>query len=273
MYREANFLRAFHAPDSDTNQEDRNLVKTLLELEMCVALRTLPQEEVVQWLPQGDLEVKFPSVHLNIANSLVQGSFISTDARQCSRSILLDSVDPEVRQWPSIRDRQLAAKPARSNDFVPSVPLSAYAPIFDDAIKGNTQILGELQSFNSELKIPCDEDFLHGGSLKDYEDTISRAFRPGNPPCEPVRKPTKPHRNHLRWSRELSFQRPIHIISNGRSSLTLRITGDGTKCRKLADLAFQSSSIWHIQTRRNVNRSYCHRSSLLPRIFPIAYRS
>jgi hypothetical protein len=185
MYREANFLRVFHVPDSDTNQEDRNLVKTLLELEMCVALRTLPQEEVVQWLPQGDLDVKFPSVHLNVANPLVQGSFISADARQCSRSILLDSVDPEVRQWPSIRDRQLAAKPARSKDFVPSVPLSAYAPIFDDAIKGNTQILGELQPFNSELKIPCDEDFLHGGSLKDYEDAISEYFGRETPLVSP----------------------------------------------------------------------------------------
>jgi hypothetical protein len=185
MYREANFLRTFHISDSDINQEDRNLVKALIELEMCVALRTLPQEEVVQWLPQGDLEVKLPSVHLNIANPLAQDSFISAEARQCSHSLLLDSVDPEVRQWPSIRDSQLAGKPAQRKDFVPSIPLSAYAPIFNDAIKENAHILGELQPFNSELKIPCDEDFLHSGSLKDYEDTISQYLGRATPLVNP----------------------------------------------------------------------------------------
>jgi len=44
-YRQANFLRAIHIPDSVTSHADR---KSLLELKMCVALRTLPQEEVVQ---------------------------------------------------------------------------------------------------------------------------------------------------------------------------------------------------------------------------------
>ena len=78
-YRQANFLRAFHIPDSVTSHADRNLIKTLLELEMCVALRTLPQGELIQWLPPGDREVKFPSVHLNIANPPAQGSFISAD--------------------------------------------------------------------------------------------------------------------------------------------------------------------------------------------------
>lgn len=44
-YRQANFLWAFHIPDSVTNHADR---KSLLELETCVALRTPLQEEVVQ---------------------------------------------------------------------------------------------------------------------------------------------------------------------------------------------------------------------------------
>jgi hypothetical protein len=119
------------------------------------------------------------------ANPLVQCSFISADVRQCSRSLLLDSVDPEVRQWPSIRARQIAGKSAQRRDFVPSIPLSAYAPIFNDAIKGNAHILGELQPFNSEFKIPCDEDFLHSGSLKDYEDTISQHLGRATPLVNP----------------------------------------------------------------------------------------
>jgi hypothetical protein len=97
-YRQANFLRTFHIPHSDLSQADRNLIKNLLELQMCVALHTLPQRELVKWLPSRDCEVKFPSVHLNIANPLVQNSFSSTSARQSSRDLLLDSADPEVRQ-------------------------------------------------------------------------------------------------------------------------------------------------------------------------------
>jgi hypothetical protein len=68
-YRQTNFLRTFSIPHSDSSQTDRDLVKNLLELLMCVALRTLPQTELVQWLPLEDREVKFPSVHLNVAKS------------------------------------------------------------------------------------------------------------------------------------------------------------------------------------------------------------
>ena len=107
-YRQANFLRAFHIPDSVTSHVDRELIKNFLELEMCVALRTLPQGELVQWLPPRDPEVKFPSVHLNIVNPLVQNSFASASARQNSRDLVLDSADPEVHQWLEVRNRQLA---------------------------------------------------------------------------------------------------------------------------------------------------------------------
>jgi hypothetical protein len=130
-YRQANFLRVFHIPDSVTSHADRNLIKSLLELEMCVALRTLPQGELVQWLPPGDREVKFPSVHLNVANPLLQGSCASASGRQSSRVLLLDSADPEVRHWPDVRNRQLASKPIQNTAKSPYVPLAAYAPIFN----------------------------------------------------------------------------------------------------------------------------------------------
>jgi hypothetical protein len=95
-YREANFLHNFHLQFSKRSQEDRDLLKNLLELEMCVALRTLPQKELTQWLPPGSPAIKFPSVHLNIANPLIQGSINSESGRQYSRNLLLDSADPEV---------------------------------------------------------------------------------------------------------------------------------------------------------------------------------
>jgi hypothetical protein len=47
-YRQTNFLRTFHIPHSDLSQADRNLIKNLLELQIYVALRTLPQRELVQ---------------------------------------------------------------------------------------------------------------------------------------------------------------------------------------------------------------------------------
>jgi len=171
-YRQANFLRAFHIPDSVTSREDRNLIKSLLELEMCVALRTLPQGELVQWLPPGDREVKFPSVHLNIANPLVQGSFTSASARQSSRNLLLDSADPEVRHWPDVRNRQLGSKPEQRTATSPHVSLAAYAPIFNQGVKANADKLGELEPFNSDLQVPFDEDFWESGVLQNCEDVI-----------------------------------------------------------------------------------------------------
>jgi hypothetical protein len=113
-YREPNFLRTFRIPDSLSNQKDRDLLKNLLELEMCLALQTLPRQALMQWLPHGSAEVKFPSVHLNIANPLVTGGFNSASARQNSRNLFLDSADPEVRGWPIGRTRQLVDKQDRN---------------------------------------------------------------------------------------------------------------------------------------------------------------
>jgi hypothetical protein len=173
-YRQANFLRVFHIPDSVMSHADRNLIKSLLELEMCVALRTLPQGELVQWLPPGDREVKFPSVHLNVANPLLQGSCANASGRQSSRLLLLDSADPEVRRWPDVRNRQLASKPVQNTAKSPYVPLAAYAPIFNQGIKANAGKLGELQPFNSDLEIPFDENFWESGVLQNCENAISQ---------------------------------------------------------------------------------------------------
>jgi hypothetical protein len=173
-YRQANFLRVFKIPDSVTSHADRNLIKNLLELEMCVALRTLPKGELVQWLPPGDREVKFPSVHLNIANPLFQDSFASANARQSSRDLLLDSADPEVRHWPYIRKKQLASEPKQSGTKFPYLPLAAYAPIFNEAVKANAGKLSELEPFNSDLEVPFDENFWQGGGLQKCEDAISQ---------------------------------------------------------------------------------------------------
>jgi hypothetical protein len=173
-YRQANFLRTFHIPHSDSSQADRNLLKNLLELQMCVALRTLPQRELVQWLPSKDREVEFPSVHLNIANPLVQSSFASASARQSSRDLLLDSADPEVRQWPEVRNRQLASKPEQSATRFPYVPIADYAPIFNQGVKANVDKLGELELFNTNLEIPFDENFWQNGDLQKCEDAISQ---------------------------------------------------------------------------------------------------
>jgi hypothetical protein len=172
-HREPNFLRTFRIFNSDSNQLDRELVKNLLEFEMCVALRTLPQKELVQWLPHGEREVEFPSVHLNVANPLAQGSFVSTSARQNSRSLLLDSADPEVRQWPNVRSKELASKPRQRAAIVPYVPLAAYATISSDAVQANAGKLGELKPFNSDLRVPFDENFLHGRHLENCQEAIS----------------------------------------------------------------------------------------------------
>lgn len=69
IYRKANLLRTFYIQDS-RSQEDRDLIKNLLELEMCVALRTLPQKETyamaTTWepcnkVPLGPLQYRKPS--------------------------------------------------------------------------------------------------------------------------------------------------------------------------------------------------------------------
>jgi hypothetical protein len=172
-HREPNFLRTFRIFNSGSNQFDRELVKNLLELEMCVALRTLPQKELVQWLPHREREVKFPSVHLNVANPLVQGSFIGATVKQNSRSLLDDSADPEVRQWPNVRSKQLASKPRQSAAIVPYVPIAAYATIFNDAVQANAGKLGELKPFDSDLRVPFNENFLHGRHLENCQEAIS----------------------------------------------------------------------------------------------------
>lgn len=171
--REPNFLRTFRISNPDLNQFDRDLVKNLLELEMCVALRTLPQKELVQWLPHGETEVKFPSVHLNVANPLIQGAFPSASLRQISRSLLLNSADPEVRQWPNTRSKQLASEPRQTVGIVPYVPLAAYATIFNDAVQANADKLGELKPFDSDLRVPFDENFLQGTHLENCQEAIS----------------------------------------------------------------------------------------------------
>jgi hypothetical protein len=103
-YCQANFLRAFQLKsDLDANQEDPNLLKCLLELEVCVALRTLPQKEFIRWLPSDSLKIQYPSVYLNIGNLLIQSIFSSDSARRASHDLLLESVDPEVRQWLNVR--------------------------------------------------------------------------------------------------------------------------------------------------------------------------
>jgi len=185
-YRQANFLRTFHIPHSDRSQADRNLVKNLLELEMCVALGTLPQRELMQWLPSGDRKVQFPSVHLNIANPLVQGSFTSASARQISRNLVLDSADPEVRRWPEVRNRQLARKPGQSATRFPYVPLADYAPIFNQGIKENAGVLGELEPFNADLAVPFDDNFWRRGALQQCENAISQHLDRHVPLAKPL---------------------------------------------------------------------------------------
>jgi hypothetical protein len=174
-YREANFLRAFRIPDSVTNQEDRKLLKNLLELEMCLALRTLPYQTLMQWLPPGSPEVKFPSVHLNIANPLDTGMFQSASGRQNSRNLLLGSVDPEVRRWPVVRAEQFKGKQDRNSTWTECYPpRAAYVSKFDDTIQANAHILGKVEPFDSELEVPFDKSFQLDDCLQNCEDKLSQ---------------------------------------------------------------------------------------------------
>jgi hypothetical protein len=165
IYRKANFLRTFYIQDSKRSQQDRTLIKNHLEFEICVALLTLPQKELMQWLPLGSPAIKFPSVHLNVANPLIQGSFNNTSARQYSRNLLLDSADPEVRQWPNVRGSQIAALRPKTV-IVPYVRIADYAPIFNNAVKANSHTLGQLEDFDTVLKVPFDENFWHSGCVR-----------------------------------------------------------------------------------------------------------
>jgi hypothetical protein len=142
-----------------------------------------------QWLPSGDREVKFPSVHLNIANPLVQGSFASASARQSSRFLLPDSVDPEVRRWPDIRNKQIAKiarQPEQNTIRFPYVPLADYAPIFNQGIKANAGKLGELEPFNPNLELSFDENVGQSKVLQEYGDAISQYLDREVPLVKPV---------------------------------------------------------------------------------------
>jgi hypothetical protein len=126
---------------------------------ICVAFRILPQEELEQWLPPGSPLIRFRTVHLNVLSPLRQTSYIDDSVRQDTRSVLLHSIDPEIRQRPEIWRRQVSRREAKLPYIIPP-RLKDYANILNITIKQNAHLLGVLEPFNKELHIPPDWDPL-----------------------------------------------------------------------------------------------------------------
>lgn len=71
-----------------------------------------------------------------------------------------------------MRGRQIAAlRPKPTN--APYLRIADYAPIFNNAVKANSHTLGPLEDFDTELKVPFDENFWHSGCLENCGDAIS----------------------------------------------------------------------------------------------------
>jgi len=83
-HRSFHFIRTFSFnPDSSMEYDKYFLFLNVLEMVMCLSFQTLPYSTIIKFLPFECVEeVKFHSIHLNIAPPLLQGQTVTAEMKK-----------------------------------------------------------------------------------------------------------------------------------------------------------------------------------------------
>lgn len=95
-------------------RHNSSLALNILEMTMALAFRSLPQAVLQKYLPPELILGKHPTIHLNVAEPLLQTAVLGQIARECVRAAVLSSVDPQIRNWPDFRRRNFPKQKSRT---------------------------------------------------------------------------------------------------------------------------------------------------------------
>lgn len=102
--RELNYIRLWDLPEElEGHDQGKDLFSNIMEHLLCLALKTLPSDQLKTYLGPGDHSTR----GLNVLSPLLQGVYVSTHVRSAARRALALSNDPEVVQFSTIRVDQL----------------------------------------------------------------------------------------------------------------------------------------------------------------------
>lgn len=102
------------------HRHNSSLALNILEMTMALAFRSLPQAVLQKYLPPELILGKHPTIHLNVAEPLLQTAVLGQIARERVRAAVLSSVDPQIRNWPDFRRRNFPKQKSRTVRTPPS---------------------------------------------------------------------------------------------------------------------------------------------------------
>ncbi|KAJ9366058.1 hypothetical protein DTO282E5_9258 [Paecilomyces variotii] len=108
-HRSMGFIPLWSIPlsDSDESETCRHLLlSNVLEMVMCRAFQTLSNAALQKFFGDAD-KSEYANVGLNILPPLLQGLEVSRSTRRLYTKGFEDSPDPQVQQWPKVRQEQL----------------------------------------------------------------------------------------------------------------------------------------------------------------------
>lgn len=141
-HRHGKFLRLWTLVLPEVHGEAIHAIfNNILEMVMAYAFQSLPPATLRTWFGG---QTSYAGVGLNVIPPVYQGISLAPKLRQAFKLQLTESLDPEIKEWPEFRMKQLEDTPlsASKHRILPMLKVSDYRNIFENTIRNHSHLSG-----------------------------------------------------------------------------------------------------------------------------------